>query len=90
MSIEDYDRMADDGCPHFESDDPTQTDRVYAALQRGPITSVDFQSPTCDGGPPILRVAARINELRDRGCRIRSEVVSGSRLARYVLEAEAE
>lgn len=44
----------------------TQADRIHAALQQGPVTSTDFLNPT-DGGPPILRVAARIYDLRERG-----------------------
>lgn len=45
----------------------TQRQRVKRALdQRGPrgVSPVDFTSPTIDGGPPIMRVAARIYELR--------------------------
>lgn len=52
----------------------TQTDRVLRALERAGargITAVDFQLPdVIDGGPPILRVAARIEELADAGHRI--------------------
>ena len=49
----------------------TQTQRVLAALKaegsRG-ITAVDFAAPhVWDDGPPIMRVAARINELRLEG-----------------------
>lgn len=63
----------------------TQTDRVLAALylhaDRG-ITQVDFlRFPTIDGGPPITRVAARIEELRDQGFLI----VSGERRERCVV-----
>lgn len=45
----------------------TQTDRVLqqASSERG-VTAVDFQLPNViDGGPPILRVAARVNELAE-------------------------
>lgn len=46
----------------------TQCQRIKRALdQRGPrgVSPTDFsQKPTIDGGPPILRVAARIDELR--------------------------
>jgi hypothetical protein len=52
----------------------TQTERVLRLLERrGPhgVTAVDFQLPDiADGGKPILRVAARILELRDQGHRI--------------------
>lgn len=55
----------------------TQTDRVLAALSRAGargITAVDFiRFPTIDGGPPILRVAARIKELRDQGFEIETD-----------------
>ena len=54
----------------------TQTDRVLAALTRAGahgITQVDFlRFPTIDGGPPITRVAARVEELRDAGFKILS------------------
>jgi hypothetical protein len=54
----------------------TQRDRVLQALQRvgsHGLTQVDFQPPSViDGGAPITRVAARIEELRDAGHRIDS------------------
>lgn len=63
----------------------TQTDRVLAALTRAGargITQVDFiRFPTIDGGPPITRVAARIEELRDSGFKI----LSGERRDRCVV-----
>jgi hypothetical protein len=53
---------------------PTQNDRLLLALERDRrrgITQVDFLLPdVIDGGAPITRVAARINDLRDRGHRI--------------------
>jgi len=40
------------------------------AGQRG-ITQVSFLGPmTCDGGPPITRLAARIGELREEGYKV--------------------
>ena len=46
----------------------TQRDRVLAALALGPVSPISFiRHPTVDGGPPILRVAARIHELRADG-----------------------
>ncbi|HTE60086.1 MAG TPA: hypothetical protein VK631_07015 [Solirubrobacteraceae bacterium] len=52
----------------------TQTDRVLAALSRAGargITAVDFAAPdVCDGGKPIMRVAARVKDLRDAGFEI--------------------
>ncbi len=54
----------------------TQTARVKRLLdQRGRqgLTAVDFaQTPTADGGPPILRVAARVNDLKNQGYDIRT------------------
>lgn len=54
----------------------TQRERVLRALQTaGPrgVTQVDFlRFPTVDGGPPITRLAARIQELKDAGHRIGS------------------
>ena len=48
----------------------TQTQRVFGALRsrgdRG-VSAVDFMPPTIDGGPPIMRLAARIYELREEG-----------------------
>jgi hypothetical protein len=54
----------------------TQTDRVLAALTRAGatgITQVDFTPPVVvDGGKPILRVGARIHELREAGFNIQN------------------
>jgi hypothetical protein len=68
-----------------------QRERVLKALQdaglRG-ITQVDFlRFPTVDGGPPITRVAARVQELRDEGY----EILSGTtrdRCAVYILKRQ--
>lgn len=55
----------------------TQVDRVLAALSRAGargITAVDFAAPNvCDGGKPIMRVAARVKELRDAGFQIETD-----------------
>lgn len=63
----------------------TQTDRVLAALTRAGargLTQADFlMFPTIDGGPPITRLAARVEELRDEGFR----VVSGERRDKCVV-----
>ena len=52
----------------------TQTERVLRAVLRNPragITQIDFDLPdVCDGGPPITRVAARINDLKALGHKI--------------------
>lgn len=51
---------------------PSQRDRVLVALRqhRQGISQADFLSPTIDGLPPIGRLAARVEDLRDRGYRI--------------------
>lgn len=63
----------------------TQADRVLAALTRAGshgITQTDFiRYPTLDGGPPITRLAARIEELRDSGF----VITSGERRDRCVI-----
>lgn len=55
----------------------TQTARVLAALTRAGddgISAVDFAAPNvCDGGKPIMRVAARVKDLRDEGFRIETD-----------------
>ena len=52
----------------------TQVDRVLAAVTRAGargITAVDFAAPdVIDGGKPIMRVAARINDIRNDGIAI--------------------
>lgn len=49
----------------------TQAQRIHRALKlAGPrgITALDFiRTPTFDGGLPITRLAARIQELREQG-----------------------
>lgn len=65
-----------------------QADRVLRALQerRGDgVTPVHFAAPdVLDGGSPIMRVAARVQDLRDRGHRIETRKGRGG-VARYVL-----
>lgn len=47
------------------------TDRVLDQLRRGTTCQVDWYAPhVVDGGKPITRLAARINELREQGHRI--------------------
>lgn len=49
---------------------PSQTDRIAAALKAHPngITQADWTGPhTIDNGPPILRLAARILDLKAKG-----------------------
>lgn len=45
----------------------TQKQRVLRQLETGSLVASDFMVPTCDGGPPIMRVAARIHDLREEG-----------------------
>lgn len=66
-----------------------QTDRVLAELRRAGargVTAVSFAAPNiCDGGPPIMRLAARIAELRGAGHKITDGGRTGA-VKRYVLE----
>lgn len=68
----------------------TQTDRVLAALSAAGatgITQVDFTLPNVvDGGKPILRVGARIHELREAGFNIQNHGTR-NQCAVYVLNA---
>lgn len=69
----------------------SQTKRIRHALERAGrrgISPTDFTSyPAIDGGPPILRLAARILDLRREGLSIEaSKDPSGT--ARYVLVSE--
>lgn len=65
----------------------SQAGRVYSALLRAGsegITPIDFAAPdVIDGGPPIMRVAARIRDLREEGFNI--DTVTEARVARYSL-----
>lgn len=63
----------------------TDKDRVLKALQYGVVSPLFFsQTPTLDGGKPILRVAARVKELRIEGYEISTERASNG-TARYRL-----
>jgi len=70
---------------------PTQAERILRLLeQRGErgITALDLLSPTADGGPPVMRLPSRIDEMRRRGHRITATMVTtagGARVARYRL-----
>lgn len=50
---------------------PSQNDRVLALLRergdRGLNSTELAELPTCDGGAPIRRIAARVDNLRNRG-----------------------
>lgn len=69
----------------------SQKARVLDLLrERGPagISALDFiRQPTADGGKPVLRLAARLWDLRMDGHEIRS--ISRSTVERYVLVCEA-
>ncbi len=55
----------------------TQIERVLDELRRGPVKVTDFAAPdVCDGAKPILRVAARVDELRKQGFDITSSRAS--------------
>jgi hypothetical protein len=62
-----------------------QTARILAALKRGPVTPLSFQGPTVDGLAPILRVAARIADLKADGYDIQT-VRAPSGIAIYQLK----
>jgi hypothetical protein len=73
----------------------TQAARILRALvQRGErgISQADFaSSPTIDGGPPVWRVPARVDELRRRGHAIetrRVRTAHGAHIAVYALLPE--
>lgn len=76
------------------SDLRAQQDRVLAALQAaGPrgITAVDFDLPNViDGGKPIQRVAARIDELKNRHGHSIEVAGRRNRCAVYVLVSSLE
>ena len=67
-----------------------QKARVLRALQSGrPITIGDFEGfPTCDGKPPIKRLAARIYDLKQDGYPIRRMMTTlgNASVAAYYLD----
>ena len=68
--------------------EPSQADRVLAALKRGPVMQSDFDPPTIDGHSRRRRVAARILDLRKAGHAIESarvETSGGAFVAAYRL-----
>jgi len=72
---------------------PTQAQRILRVLERSGntgTTQIDWLSPTIDGGPPILRVPARIADLRARGHEITSTVepIGNAHLAVYRLRSQ--
>jgi len=67
-----------------------QRARVLAALRRGPVRNIDAVSGQMDGGAPILRLAARIKELREDGCHILTTILKSSNTAAYTLVSEPQ
>lgn len=67
----------------------TQVERVRRALERGPVNVTDFAAPNViDGGKPIMRMAARVQELRDQGYAITTRRLSNG-TAQYELQLAA-
>ncbi len=63
----------------------TQRERVLAALRLGPTTPIDWLAPNVrDDGKPILRLGARIHELREDGHAITMRLTAGG-VAEYRL-----
>jgi dienelactone hydrolase len=71
--------------------EPSHRARVLDWLERhGEVNTTDFMLPgVCDGGTPITRLAARINELRDEGQAIRT-VYQPNGTATYVWHGHHE
>lgn len=70
----------------------SQNGRVLAALRRGPVNPRDFDLPNViDDGPPILRLAARVGVLRERGHQITSaKQPNGTATYTLIREADAQ
>jgi hypothetical protein len=54
------------------TDGPTQIERLLAVLRARAaagrsVNTIDFLAPAVDGGAPILRLPARVNDLRNTG-----------------------
>jgi hypothetical protein len=69
----------------------TDRDRILLRMYRiGSVSPIDFAAPdVCDDGKPIMRVAARIKDLRDRGYTIRSSRAANG-TAIYRMESQPE
>lgn len=69
----------------------SQNDRIAKRLlAHGAINTTDFLAPNvCDGGKPIIRLAARILELREDGWAI-DRLVESNGTATYLLGVERE
>jgi hypothetical protein len=55
----------------------TQRQRIEKRLrEHGSVRKLDFLAPNvCDGGKPIWGVAQRINEMRDDGFKIKTDIL---------------
>jgi len=68
----------------------TQNERVAALLRRAGrrgLQQIDVEGPVLDGGPPIRRLASRINDLRGHGWVIDSSA-RRAKMAVYVALSE--
>jgi hypothetical protein len=66
----------------------SQCSRILRALERGPVRPTDFLLPdVIDGEKPIIRVAARIQDLRDQGHEITTSTAANG-VAVYQLEQD--
>jgi hypothetical protein len=68
----------------------TQADRVLRRLHYGPISPYDFLQPVVDGGKPILRVAARVQDLRDRGYHISTTTAANGTAVYELTQVDVE
>lgn len=68
----------------------SQNARVLRALRRGPVSLADFLPPTADGGPSIVRLPARIHNLKALGHVIDSRERDEHGCAVYRLVRDAE
>lgn len=67
-----------------------QVDRILLALRSGPVSPIDFAAPNViDGGLPVMRVAARVQDLRDRGYEI-STMTAANGTAVYTLTGDVD
>ena len=66
-----------------------QCARVLAALRRGPVGTIDgIRAELGDGGPPILRLAARAYDLRKAGYAIERTLNGAGGTAIYTLRTD--
>lgn len=69
----------------------TDKQRILARLELGPVSPVDFAAPNvCDGGKPVMRVAARVKDLRDEGYNIPPAARAENGTAIYILVKDVD